>query len=68
VNKKEIEKEKAKLAFAQKMHEIVYENITLGNEVTKWEKAFNIVMEYSEDLPDFEQEEIDKRLKAIGIF
>jgi len=33
----------------------------------KWKKAFNIVMEYSEDLPDCDNEEIEKRLKAIGI-
>ena len=36
-------------------------------ESNKWEKAFNIVMEYSEDLPDCDNEEIEKRLKAIGV-
>ena len=33
----------------------------------KWKKAFNIVMEYSVDLPDCDYDEMTKRLKAIGI-
>jgi len=33
----------------------------------KWKKAFNIVMEYSIDLPDCDYDEMTKRLKAIGI-
>ena len=40
----------------------------MDNYDCKWEQAFHILMEYSEDLPDCDNEEIEKRLKAIGIF
>lgn len=33
----------------------------------KYQKAFNLLMEYWDSLPDEEKPEIDKRLKKIGL-
>ncbi len=46
----------------------LYDLLEEEDEVcNKWKKAFNIVMEYSVDLPDCDYDEMTKRLKAIGI-
>ena len=46
---------------------LVFELEETEEACNKWKKAFNIVMEYSIDLPDCDYDEMTKRLKAIGI-
>jgi hypothetical protein len=33
----------------------------------KWEVAYQILMDYFEDLPEETQQEVDKRLKAVDL-
>jgi len=34
---------------------------------SKWEKAFDILMEYWDSIPDGQKECIDKRLRKLGV-
>ena len=36
-------------------------------KMTDYKKAYNILMEYWDSLPDEEKEDIDKRLKECGL-
>jgi hypothetical protein len=33
----------------------------------RWEKAYHILMEYWDSMPDEEKEDIDRRLTEIGV-
>ncbi len=39
----------------------------MKKRINKYEKGFDILMEYFEAIPESEREEIDKRLRKLGI-
>jgi len=44
-----------------------FEIIEVGENEPNYEKAYNILMEYFDSLPDEEKFDIDKRLKEVGL-